>query len=232
VNPTLRQGSRGEDVRSLQRRLGINADGIFGPQTAAAVRDFQTKTGLSADSIVGKNTWSALNAESQVDSSKGTDPIGGGDITVPKYNITQTPLGAAELAAINEQRIATQSAYENALNSAAKNESLLRLGARRKRATEDRLSGRRIDDKMDELAGQGLARAPRFAGRFLRREGEDLQLKYGEVDTEMGIGIASLQDSISKAQTELQIALTELDAREARGSTNIELLFPAARQYG
>lgn len=57
---TLRVGTRGEDVKALQRKLGITADGIFGNQTAKAVRSYQSKHGLSADSIAGKNTLTAL----------------------------------------------------------------------------------------------------------------------------------------------------------------------------
>ncbi len=52
--------SRGSSVRLLQRRLGIGADGVFGPGTARAVRSFQRARGLTADGIVGPGTWSAL----------------------------------------------------------------------------------------------------------------------------------------------------------------------------
>ena len=38
----LRVGSRGPDVASVQRKLGITADGIFGPKTRAAVRSVIT----------------------------------------------------------------------------------------------------------------------------------------------------------------------------------------------
>jgi cell wall-associated NlpC family hydrolase len=52
--------SRGKDVRTLQRRLGIAADGIFGPQTKIAVKRYQRRHGLTADGIVGPMTRQAL----------------------------------------------------------------------------------------------------------------------------------------------------------------------------
>lgn len=56
----LRFGSRGSDVASVQRTLGIPADGIFGPQTRSAVRRFQARHGLGVDGIVGPKTRAAL----------------------------------------------------------------------------------------------------------------------------------------------------------------------------
>ncbi|HZI92235.1 MAG TPA: transglycosylase family protein [Thermoleophilaceae bacterium] len=57
---TLRKGDRGRAVRSLQRRLGISADGVFGSQTARAVRRYQRRKGLTADGIVGPMTRRAM----------------------------------------------------------------------------------------------------------------------------------------------------------------------------
>jgi hypothetical protein len=49
-----------ENVRLLQSKLGIEADGRFGKGTRAAVVAFQGKHGLLRDGKVGKNTWTAL----------------------------------------------------------------------------------------------------------------------------------------------------------------------------
>ena len=58
---TLRRGSRGEDVKALQRALGIRpADGIFGPQTERAVRNFQKGAGLTVDGLAGGQTQAAI----------------------------------------------------------------------------------------------------------------------------------------------------------------------------
>lgn len=60
ARPMLRRGISSETVKDLQRRLNIMVDGIFGPQTEAAVKAFQTSRGLVADGIVGPYTWNAL----------------------------------------------------------------------------------------------------------------------------------------------------------------------------
>lgn len=57
---TLKLGSRGEDVRTLQKQLNLIADGIFGPITDEAVRAYQKSKGLTPDGIVGPTTWSTL----------------------------------------------------------------------------------------------------------------------------------------------------------------------------
>jgi peptidoglycan hydrolase-like protein with peptidoglycan-binding domain len=63
--PLVRRGDQAHPVPSLQYLLRANGrsvtvDGIFGPNTEAAVRAFQQSKGLAVDGIVGPNTWSAL----------------------------------------------------------------------------------------------------------------------------------------------------------------------------
>lgn len=56
----LKVGSRGEDVKKLQQKLGLGADGIFGPGTESAVKKWQAANGLTADGIVGEGTWGKM----------------------------------------------------------------------------------------------------------------------------------------------------------------------------
>ena len=71
VRRTLRMGSSGEDVRTLQntlKRLGFlkgAADGKFGSETREAVKQFQQAGGLAADGVVGAATWAALPGEDE-----------------------------------------------------------------------------------------------------------------------------------------------------------------------
>lgn len=57
----LKLGSRGNEVKALQEKLNLKADGIFGSLTEEAVKDFQRSNGLEVDGIVGANTLSKLN---------------------------------------------------------------------------------------------------------------------------------------------------------------------------
>ncbi len=56
----LKLGSKGDDVKKLQTKLGLNADGDFGPATDKAVKSWQSKNGLTADGIVGDKTWAKM----------------------------------------------------------------------------------------------------------------------------------------------------------------------------
>ena len=73
----LRQGSRGEDVKTVQQKLKRwgyytgNVDGIYGPATKKAVEYFQRKNGLTVDGIVGTKTYAALGMMEQAGQTGG-----------------------------------------------------------------------------------------------------------------------------------------------------------------
>jgi peptidoglycan hydrolase-like protein with peptidoglycan-binding domain len=56
----VKRGDRGLAVRSIQRQLGLSADGVFGPMTERAVKRFQRRHDLVPDGIVGPLTRGAL----------------------------------------------------------------------------------------------------------------------------------------------------------------------------
>ncbi|QDL11621.1 hypothetical protein DP113_30460 [Brasilonema octagenarum UFV-E1] len=71
--PTLKEGSQGQEVKNLQELLNgtgelpkgqfgtIKVDGVFGPNTKAAVIKFQKSTDIAADGVVGLKTWKQLS---------------------------------------------------------------------------------------------------------------------------------------------------------------------------
>jgi putative chitinase len=60
----LKVGSKGDDVKKLQAKLGLAADGNFGPGTEAKVKAWQAENGLTADGLVGDGTWAKMFAGS------------------------------------------------------------------------------------------------------------------------------------------------------------------------
>ena len=78
--PTLSEGSEGAVVEKLQTALNegrgdfapssnpvLATDGIYGPETAAAVRGAQESGGIEADGVVGLQTWALpVHAAGQV----------------------------------------------------------------------------------------------------------------------------------------------------------------------
>ena len=57
---TLRRGSKGEEVKKMQAKLGLAADGDFGPGTEAALKKWQAANGLTADGVAGPKTLAKL----------------------------------------------------------------------------------------------------------------------------------------------------------------------------
>jgi peptidoglycan hydrolase-like protein with peptidoglycan-binding domain len=63
----------GYDVKAMQRKLGIPADGVVGPQTRKAIKRFQKKSGLKADGIVGPATLEALGLSQKAKDAPATE---------------------------------------------------------------------------------------------------------------------------------------------------------------
>jgi len=63
----------GSSVSAIQRALGITADGVYGPQTRAAVRSFQRREGLAVDGVAGPATLAALGLSGG--SGGSTEPV-------------------------------------------------------------------------------------------------------------------------------------------------------------
>ena len=62
VTQTLRVGSRGDGVKQMQRKLGIAADGVFGPGTAKAVKAWQEANDLTPDGVIGPKSLAIMFA--------------------------------------------------------------------------------------------------------------------------------------------------------------------------
>jgi peptidoglycan hydrolase-like protein with peptidoglycan-binding domain len=64
----LKNGSRGDDVLALQKKLnalgyGIDVDGVFGGGTEKAVIDLQTLFNYTVDGLVGEGTMGLIDAQ-------------------------------------------------------------------------------------------------------------------------------------------------------------------------
>ena len=57
---TIKLGSKGEDVKFLQKFLGLKQDGDFGPVTEKKVKEWQESKGLLADGVVGPISWAII----------------------------------------------------------------------------------------------------------------------------------------------------------------------------
>ena len=107
----LKKGSKSEDVKKLQSKLGLTADGNFGSGTETKVKEWQSANGLTADGIVGDGTWSKMFG-SQVIKEDVVIPKGGplnleklkGHI--PDSVIAQIPETAVKFNITNSLRLA------------------------------------------------------------------------------------------------------------------------------
>ena len=107
----LKNGSKGDLVKKVQEKLGLAADGAFGPGTEKAVKAWQTANGLTADGIVGAATLAtmgiAVPAEAPAPApSAGPLKLEGLKGHVPDSVIAQIPEVAAKFGITNNLRLA------------------------------------------------------------------------------------------------------------------------------
>ena len=107
---TLKVGSKGEEVKALQEKLGLAADGDFGPGTETKLKAWQTANGLTADGIAGPSTLaklgiseSAAPAAAIPASAFKLDKLKG---HIPETVIAQIPATAAKFGITNTLRLA------------------------------------------------------------------------------------------------------------------------------
>ena len=88
-----------DTVRALQQKLGVSADGVYGPKTRAAVKRFQRAHGLTADGVAGPQTLAALGVstaaapKAQDADSDGSAAAPGGDAAATLQRIAQCESG-------------------------------------------------------------------------------------------------------------------------------------------
>src|SRR4051812_5174331 len=83
---TLKPGSRGSNVKRLQRKLRVQASGYYGSLTKKAVKRFQKRAGLKPDGVAGPDTLAKLRVRVTPEASQddaGTDTGGGSTVEVP-----------------------------------------------------------------------------------------------------------------------------------------------------
>jgi putative chitinase len=109
----LKVGSKGEDVKKLQAKLGLGSDGVFGSGTEAAVKKWQASNGLTADGIVGEGTWSKMFGEKQLITEPSKPIVSSGPLKlenlkghIPDAVIAQIPETAKKFNITNSLRLA------------------------------------------------------------------------------------------------------------------------------
>lgn len=103
AEPEIGEGATGQAVRDLQQRLtqlGFNPqgiDGIFGPNTLAAVKAFQASCGIAVDGIVGPQTWGRLDSAGAAPAAPAAPAPSGGSGSGPMLQDGSTGSAVAAL---------------------------------------------------------------------------------------------------------------------------------------
>lgn len=156
----LREGARGPAVVALQRALSARgfspgaADGVFGQGTRRAVMAFQRQAGLEADGVVGPRTRAALSGRSG--EGPGTvpapSPVGG---RANRKDVFLAP-ARAEAARLDALSGAIQAAAKDGTVTAAESRALTRA-LERARTPAERLVSNQSAPVLEALGRVGRA---------------------------------------------------------------------------
>jgi putative chitinase len=107
----LKKGSKSDEVKKIQSKLGIKADGDFGPGTESKVKEWQSANGLTPDGIVGDTTWNKMFPKNEVLTEKIIYPGISFDLNklkghIPDSVINQIPETASKFGITNKLRLA------------------------------------------------------------------------------------------------------------------------------
>ena len=91
----LKLGSKGEEVKKLQSKLGLTPDGVFGKSTENALKNWQAKNRLVADGVAGPKTLSMLGITTIVKEDK----------IIPR---TSTPINLSKLKGVIPENVISQ----------------------------------------------------------------------------------------------------------------------------
>lgn len=109
----LKIGSKGNEVKALQEKLGLAADGDFGPGTEAKLKTWQAANGLTADGIAGPSTLAKLGISESAAPAASSAPVPPSAFKLDKLKghipdavIAQIPDTAAKFNITNTLRLA------------------------------------------------------------------------------------------------------------------------------
>jgi N-acetylmuramoyl-L-alanine amidase len=165
----LKLGDRGKEVLDVQSRLsGLGydvgtdgVDGLFGPDTQAAVLCFQQKIGLLVDGIVAENTWQEL-VEARYEPGERLlylriPPFRGADVLTLQRSLNRLGFNAGPEDAIfgAETERAVLDFQKNAgmVMDGMVDESVLKVMAKVTKDGEPHSSGAKIPDRNGGYAG-------------------------------------------------------------------------------
>jgi len=241
---SLKEGARGADVLSLQRRLmekGFRPgaiDGVFGPATEAAVLAFQKSQGLLADGIVGRQTAAALEVpETELPPEEGMPDI---TISMAAKMVPGAPLDNIKsnlpniLGALSRADLKTKPIVLTAIATvrvetgrfAAISEYVSRFNTSPGGAPFD------LYDFRSDLGNTGKGDGAKFKGRgFVQLTGRANYQRFGQ---EIGVDLIADPEQANTPQVAAQLlaaflkakrrqieqALLEEDFRDARRAVN------------